>query len=280
MLPEKVAWPTWNKCEHIQQGIAELERIFECCQKKAGDFSEELRKNYEDKIAERRKAMTLGESPLAFLGQLSLREIQALAPLPGWPKEGILAFFYAPEQAWGGSPQDRGHCRILFYPEDAPLRRVEYPESLGEEGRYPERALTARGEWTLEKYVKLNKENTQLWKKQEYLELLEKLNAEGGNAVGPVHRCGGHAQEIQKRLRAQCQLVTNGLNWGDPGVLKDPRVPELDKGVNDWQLVMQFDSEMSMNWEWGSAGRVYFMARRQDIEAGDFSNCWAVLQCD
>jgi uncharacterized protein YwqG len=75
-------------------------------------------------------------------------------------------------------------------------------------------------------------------------------------------------------------LVTNGLNYGDPGVLKDPRVPELDKGVMDWQLVMQFDSEMSMNWEWGSAGRVYFMARRQDIEAGDFSNCWAVLQCD
>jgi uncharacterized protein YwqG len=67
---------------------------------------------------------------------------------------------------------------------------------------------------------------------------------------------------------------------GAPVVLTDPRVAELDKGVMDWQLVMQFDSEMSRDWNWGSAGRVYFMARRQDIEAGDFSNCCAVLQCD
>jgi len=279
-LPENFAWPTWNRSAHIQEEIDGLERIFECAQKKAGDSSEELRKNYQDKIAEKRKEMLAGERPLAFLGQLSLREIQAVAPLPGWPKEGILAFFYDPAQAWGGSPQDRGHCRILFFPEDAPLRRFDYPELLGEEGRYRERALTARCEWTLEKYLKSKSDGTQYWTKKEYLELLEKLNADGSDAKSPVHRCGGYAQEIQKRLRGQCQLLTNGLNCGAPDVLKDPRVPELDKGVNDWQLVMQFDSEMSMNWEWGSAGRVYFMARRQDIEAGDFSNCWAVLQCD
>ena len=139
--------------------------------------------------------------------------------------------------------------------------------------------MTARREWTLEKYLKSKSDGTQYWTKPEYLKLLEKLNADGGNAVGPVHRCGGYAQELQKKLRVQCQLVTNGLNYGDPGVLKDPRVPELDKGVMDWQLVMQFDSEMSLDWEWGSGGRVYFMARRQDIEAGDFSNCCAILQC-
>jgi len=279
-LPENLAWPTWNKSAHIQEELAGLERIFACHQQKAEDSSEELRKNYQDKIAEKREEMLAGESPLAFLGQLSLREIQAVSPLPGWPKEGILAFFYAPEQAWGGSPQDRGHCRILFFPEDAPLRQLDYPELLGEEGMYRERALTARCEWTLEKYLKSKSDGTQYWTKPEYLKLLEKLNADGGNAVGPVHRCGGYAQELQKKLRVQCQLVTNGLNYGDPGVLKDPRVPELDKGVMDWQLVMQFDSEMSLDWEWGSGGRVYFMARRQDIEAGDFSNCWAVLQCD
>jgi uncharacterized protein YwqG len=279
-LPENLAWPTWNKSAHIEEEIAELDRIFECCQQKAGDSSEELRKNYEDKIAERRKAMSLGESPLAFLGQLSLREIQAVAPLPGWPKEGILAFFYDSAQVWGGSPRDRGHCRILFFPEDAPLRRVDYPESLGEEGRYPQRALTARCEWTLAKYVMIKNDPTPLRKKPEYRELLEKLNADGGDAKGPVHRCAGYAQEIQKRLSTQCQMVAIGLNYGSPGVLKDPRMAEVDKAAMDWQLVMQFDSEMSLNWEWGSAGRVYFMARRQDIEACDFSNCWAVLQCD
>jgi uncharacterized protein YwqG len=280
MLPEDIAWPVWNKSAHIQEEIDGLERIFECCQKKAGDSSEELTKNYQDKIAEKRREMLAGERPLAFLGQLSLREMQAVVPLPGWPKEGVLAFFYAPEQAWGGSPQDRGHCRILFFPEDAPLRRLDYPELLGEEGRYPERALTARCEWTLAKYVMIKNDPTPLRKKPESLEFLEKLNADGGDAKGPVHRCGRYAQEIQKRLSTQCQMVTIGLNYGAPGVLKDPRMAEVDKAAMDWQLVMQFDSEMSLNWEWGSAGRVYFMARRQDIEAGDFSNCWAILQCD
>jgi uncharacterized protein YwqG len=280
MLPEDVAWPVWNKSAHLQEEISGLEKIYACCGKKDGEPSEELKKNYEDKIAEKRREMQAGETPLAFLGQLSLREMQAVAPRPGWPKEGILAFFYAPEQAWGGSPDDRGHCRILFFPEDAPLRQVDYPASLGEEGRFPRRALTVRSEWTLEKYITLTKEKTQLWGKQEYRELLEKLNADGGNAVGPVHRCGGHPQELQKMLRTRCHAVKTAIACLESGGQLDLSAAEVGKGATDWQLVMQFDSEMSLNWEWGSAGRVYFMARRQDIEAGDFSNCWAVLQCD
>ncbi len=277
-LPENVAWPTWDKRAHIEDKIAILERMFESNRQKAGGSTEYLMQKHEDKIAEKRKEMLAAESPLAFLGQLSLREIQAVAPLPGWPKEGILAFFYDPDKIWGNRSVNRGHCRILFFSEDAPLRQMDYPELLGKKGRYPERALTTRCEWTLEKHLKMNKDGAPLQK--EFRELLQKLNADGPDADGPVHRCGGHAQEIKAKLRFQCQVVTNGHNWGERAVANDPRLAELDKGVNDWQLVMQFDSDQSLGWKWGSEGRVYFMARRQDIEAGDFSNCWAILQCD
>jgi uncharacterized protein YwqG len=227
-----------------------------------------------------RKEMLAGEVPLAFLGQLSLREIQAVVSLPGWPKEGILAFFYDPEKIWGISPKNRGHCRILFFPEDVPLRQVlNYPELLGKEGRYPERALTSRCEWTLDKYL-LKRDKTKFREMPEYLELLEKLNADGPNAIGSVHRCAGYEQEIREPVRRMCQAVAYGHTWGNNTVTKDPNLAELEKGVPDWQLVMQFDSQRSLDWKWGKNGRVYFMARRQDIEAGDFSNCWAVLQCD
>jgi uncharacterized protein YwqG len=279
-LPENLAWPTWNKSTYIQNSIAKMERIFERDQQKAGGSSEELKQKHQDEIAKKSEEMSIGESPLAFLGQLSLREIHAVAPMVGWPKKGILAFFYDPARIRGYSSNSRGHCRILFFPEDVPLRQLDYPELLGEKGRYPERALTARCEWTLDKYVQMKNARTPLREKKEYLELLEKLNADGLDVEGPVHRFGGYAQEIQKRLGVVCQVVTNGYNWGDHTISKDPRLVEINKGVGDWQLVMQFDSEISLDWWWGSAGRVYFMARRQDIKAGDFSNCWAILQCE
>jgi uncharacterized protein YwqG len=281
-LPENVAWPTWNKSEHLREEIAVAERIFERNLLRTGGISEDLRGKHEKNLARMREEMLVGESPLAFLGQVSLREIQAVAPMPGWPREGILAFFFDPAQIKGLSPQSRGHCRILFFPEEVPPRQLDYPELLGKKGRYPERALTARREWTLEKYVWTKNEHTPLWRDKEYLELLAKLNADGLEVVGPVHRCGGFAQELQNQLRAQCQSVTCGIKWGSIlSLVKHPRATELDKASMDWQLVMQFDPEKSLNWNWwGSAGRVYFMARRQDIEVGDFSNCWAILQRD
>jgi uncharacterized protein YwqG len=280
-LPENVVWPTWNKDAHIQETITDMERVFESNQRKNGGSSEDVRRKHEESLAKKRGELLTGESPLAFLGQLSLSEIQAVAPLPGWPKEGILAFFYDPAQLRGYRPSSRGHCRILFFPEDAPLRKLDYPERLGKSGRYPPRALIARCEWTLEKYIWLKNANTPLWTNKEYLNLLQKLNVDGPNVDGPVHRCGGFAQELKNQLRAQCELVTNGIKWESvSSILKHPRAAELDKAAMDWQLVMQFDSDMSLNWDWGSAGRVYFMARRQDIEAGDFSNCWAILQRD
>jgi uncharacterized protein YwqG len=224
------------------------------------------------KIAGSDRLVEAGGTPLAFLGQVSLREMQSLAPMPGWPKEGILAFFYI--------ANDRDQCRILFFPEGGPLEPTDYPEQLEEEDRFPQRALTARREWTLEKYLRTKSDGAELINQKEYLELLERLNSDGSNATPPVHRFGGHAQEIQNRLRSECQLVTQGIQRGDSGIPTDSLAIEPSEADADWQLMMQFDSEFHhLDWEWGDGGRVYFMARRQDIEAGDFSNCCAILQC-
>ena len=238
-LPANVVWLAWGKGDNVVDS---------------------------DRLAE------AGGTPLSFLGQVSLREMQALAPMPGWPKEGILAFFYL--------INDCDQCRILFFPEGGPLERTDYPEQLEEEDRFPQRSLTVRREWTLEKYLRRKSDGAELIDQKEYLELLERLNSDGPDATRPVHRFGGHAQEIQNPLRSDCQLMTHGIQRGDSLISKDSLAVEPSEADADWQLVMQFDSEFDhLDWEWGDGGRVYFMARRQDIEAGDFSNCCAISQC-
>jgi uncharacterized protein YwqG len=96
----------------------------------------------------------------------------------------------------------------------------------------------------------------------------------------PIHRYGGHPQEIQGDMRLECQLVTNGIYCGDQSGYRDPRRSVLEKGAADWQLLLQIDSdEKRLGWMWGDAGRIYFWARRLAIEAADFDGSWAMLQC-
>ena len=80
-------------------------------------------------------------------------------------------------------------------------------------------------------------------------------------------------------MRLECQLVTNGLYCGDQTGYKDPRRIELEKTASDWQLLLQVDSDDRMKWMWGDVGRIYFWARKQDIQIGNFGDVWTVFQC-
>jgi uncharacterized protein YwqG len=235
---------------------------------------------FRNSVIKKREELSLGKSPLAFLGQLSLREVSAVASLPGWPREGYLSFFYDAAQIWGYDPLDRGHCRVLFYPEEVQLSPAEFPTTLPAHAQFPKRSLEFQCEWTLPTYLELNNGELVLWKTDEYSDLTTKLNASDDTRGGLVHRAGGYPQEIQGDMRLECQLVTNGLYCGDRSGYQDPRRAELEEGASDWQLLAQFDSdETRLGWMWGDVGRVCFWARRQEIDAMDFDNCRAILQC-
>ncbi|HEY2466764.1 MAG TPA: YwqG family protein [Terracidiphilus sp.] len=285
-LPENATWPYWDKREYLEVEIASLEKRIIAYTARTKDQPETIPgirerrlTGFRNSIAKKREELALRQIPLAFLGQLSLREISAVAPLPGWPREGVLAFFYdAADQIWGFDPLDRGHCCILYYPQDVSLVAAEFPKGLTEDARFQRRSLHFAREWTLPPRLVLDNGEFALWKTSEYRDLLKRLNSD---AIGEtVHRVGGNPQEIQGEMQLKCQLVTHGIYCGDPNGYKDPRRVELERGALDWQLVAQFDSdETRLGWMWGDVGRVYFWARRQDIEAADFSNSWAILQC-
>lgn len=77
-----------------------MERIFECYRQTAGRFSEDVKQNHQDRIAEKRREMLAGDSALAFLGQFSLRRV----PHPfahfvkGWePRTPTSSLFLIPD---------------------------------------------------------------------------------------------------------------------------------------------------------------------------------------
>jgi uncharacterized protein YwqG len=67
----------------------------------------------------------------------------------------------------------------------------------------------------------------------------------------PKHQIDGWAQPIQDSLEK----------------------PEASK------LLLQLDSDESLDWMWGDVGSLYFMIQESDARARDFSKAWCVLQC-
>lgn len=283
-LPQDSTWPVWDRREYLENEIAQIEKRIVTKTQRAQEqperipgFRERQLAGLQKALVEKRGQLSQGPAPLACLGYLSLSEMFAVSPLPGLPRHGALAFFYASESLWGYSPLHHGHCQVMFIPEHTSVHDRDFPDLLPAEARFPRRPLTFECEWTLPTFLELNNGGLVFSKMQWYCDLVEKLNSESD---GTVHRCGGYPQEIQSDMRLECQLVTNGIDCGGPSGYKDPRVAELAKGALDWRLLAQFDSdEERLGWMWGDGGRVYFWAREQDISAADFSKAWAILQC-
>ncbi len=267
-MPKGTAWPVWDSAGHMRRRIADAQKRLE---KRPGDVG------LQDYLDGMKRG--LGPLPLAFLGQLDLREISTRAPLPGWPERGTLAFFYERVVSpWGFDPEDRGSFQVLYFPEGAELVEVEAPGDLEEEFLSPRMSVRVAAEWTLPTEVGPEKlRDTQYVRA--HMGLLEKLSG-AVDASGVIHRCGGHPDEVQGEMRLECQLVSHGIYCGDPAGYADPRRSALEAGVADWELLLQVDSdEDELGWMWGDMGRLYFWIRREELERLEFGNVWGVMQC-
>lgn len=216
--------------------------------------------------------------PMSFLACVDLSQ------LPGvfdWlPKNGCLLFFYdMEEQPWGFDPKDRGGWAVLHFENSL---ESDLPKASAPAGLKSDYILNMRGmqfestklppSWEEDALLPLQLTDAE---QDELIELRSSLYGEG-----PSHQIGGYPDPVQSpRMALECQLASNGLYCGDSTGYRDPRAEQLKSGAKDWRLLLQMDSDDSLNVMWGDLGMIYFWVRESDAKQGDFTNAWLVLQC-
>jgi uncharacterized protein YwqG len=227
--------------------------------------------------------------PLDFLLQINLRDLNGHTLAPGLPSEGLLAFFYElEEQPWGYDPENLSFFRVCYFEDVNGLSSQTRPEhrlnspmlcekgidfwsacSLPEHGsrdgnRLLQQIRTPGNDFDFSAFERLSE---------------AAFRADAPTAEGPRHHIGGHSDNIQNDMQLEAQLVMNGLYCGDASGYRDPRRPQLEQSCEQWQLLLQLDSDNAAKLLWGDGGMLYFWIRRADLERNDFSKTWMTLQC-
>ena len=213
--------------------------------------------------------------PLAFIAQLDLAALPAVRGF-ALPRTGSLFFFYdADSQPWGFSPKDKGSARVICV--STPLAAnppCAAHRDLDEDAEFKGVALTAHVEMTLPGMNSgiLREFEATDSEAEAFQNLVDPL-------VRPVHRSGGHAEEIQGSLRLEAQLVTHGIDCGSGRGYDKGRKMGLDAGAADWRLLLQVDTEPRTGMVWGDVGRIYFMIHKDALRRRQFDQVWLILQC-
>ena len=216
--------------------------------------------------------------PMAFMAQIRLSDAVAHDPDARLPRSGMLYFFYeAKEQKWGFDPKDRDNWKVIYHDGDlGTLQPAEPPANLPEESRFRCCRVAFSTEIGVPPYESVTVERLRLsdTESDAYGRLLDALERHE-----PVHRLLGYPEPIQGDMQAECQFASNGVNTGGSNGENEAQRADLRKGITDWQLLLQIDSDDSLGTMWGDAGRIYFWIREQDLKSRDFAKVWLVLQC-
>ena len=244
-----------------------------------GEFDPGSSKLAATRSARRQGWPECGGVAMALLAQLRMQDAAPYDPDGRLPKSGMLYFFYeAKDQKWGFDPKHRGHWKVIYHDGDlAGLQITTPPDNLPEESRFQECKVAFSNEITLPSWESKDVEPLNLSEAERdgYMDFPGPIVAKAGRSIA----CWDIPNQIQGEMKFECQLASNGIYVGDSTGYTDPRLPALEKGADDWQLLLQIDSDDPLGMMWGDTGRVYFWVRKQDLARKDFSNVWLSLQC-
>jgi uncharacterized protein YwqG len=217
--------------------------------------------------------------PLSFLAQLKLSEIKANNILPNLPEQGLLFIFYVQDQStWGFDPKDKGSWKLIFNPDESKMdEESEFPEDMTEEGKFQEKFIKGKIIKTFPSWEDARIEKLKF--SEEEFEMYDDFKINQFNNEYQ-NQLGGYPNPIQNPdMHIECQLVTNGIYLGDAKGYQNPKSKEILKEKNDWQLLLQIDSDESIGMMWGDSGKLYFWIRQDDLINCNFENTWMILQC-
>jgi uncharacterized protein YwqG len=219
---------------------------------------------------------TWKERTLSFLAQIDLAELRA-AHGPDWlPEQGMLFFFYDPEEGgWGFSPDDKGSFAVLYDPNAGSVEARPPPTPAPE--LFPAQAIAMHPYSSLPTPERLGIDIMDLVDSDQ--DAVDALRDEG-TGEGPLHQIGGWPYPIQNDImELECQLASNGIDCGGVDGFASDQAKALAPGASEWRLLLQLDSDDYSDMMWGDSGILYFWIREADARAGDFSNAWMILQC-
>src|SRR4029453_10774211 len=225
--------------------------------------------------------------PLSFVAQIDFAELHAVHALDGFPAAGRLLLFCDPFDWPWGKEDDQSRARAVFteQPVERLQRRRPPPEFDGPEVKqvmprgyvFKPRILRPTA-WLLPpplqsaELSRLSGEAPGAWSQagpvfSAYRQFWKDLYARHADIFGEqgemIHQVGGPAFSIQEPVEGECARLA-----GDTAAIAD-----------DWQLILQIDSDIDVGMEWGDVGRLYLSARKQDLIARRFDRCWMIMQC-
>ena len=216
--------------------------------------------------------------PLSFIAQINLSEVAKYDTEKLLPTTGILYFFYETNQeTWGFDPEDIGSWKVIYLDGVmSDLKRIDFPEDLDKEDIFKACRVDIKSEMSLPAFESAYIEALDLDCDEEdaYFDFCEEKNDDE-----IINKIMGNPDQIQDDMMLQCQLASNGIFCGDDSESNNPRVEELKKGMKDWRLLLQIDSDENCDMMWGDVGRIYFWIKTEDLKNRNFDKVWMVLQC-
>jgi uncharacterized protein YwqG len=218
-------------------------------------------------------------NPLAFLAQLNLADVARYDFSKQLPESGMLYFFHEGGiDVWGFDPKDRDGFRVIHYDGDISKLKIT-----------PLPNLKSKHEYLAFKPCRLTFENAKSYPYGEYLEMLnptpsgdnksffdegfDDIVEEYSNETSPHHMLFGYPNLIQNEIFLEAQFASNGFDYDDP------RAEDLKKGVSDWTLLFQIDTDENAEMMWGDCGMIYFVIKKDDLKRRNFDAVWAFPQC-
>ena len=216
---------------------------------------------------------------LAFLAQINLEQIVLYDTEKLLPETGILYFFHeGGEEVWGFDPKDKGGFKVVHYTGSiSKLTLTPLPNDLEDYMMFS--PCKVNFEITKSYPSELYELERQLFGSEDsdsHDDFYDKIYEYSG---GNINKLFGYPDLIQGDIFLESQLVTNGLYCGDQTGYMDPRAKELEKGVSDWILLFQVDSDDNAGMMWGDVGRIYFNIKKDDLKNCNFDNIWSAFQC-
>ncbi len=199
--------------------------------------------------------------PLGFLAQIDLEEVAPFDVEEVLPKSGLLSFFYEVDEPNWTDVSTPGSWRVFLFDRSVRRARVDRETEF-----FPASICFSAG-WSSASTFNGSSDDDSEW--------MWRSN------VSPCVSTGKVPYQGHQMLGYGSPIVVDPAWYAERR--SHPTKDEFDvqpspEDVHQWILLFQLDSDYEINTMWGDVGTLYFMIRREDLQARRFDQTWMELE--